>query len=264
MTGKHLTRPRLGVMLAVAVGALLGAVFGQPGSGRAAGSATKPVNKTLPVITGTAEVGLRLTTSRGTWKGSPTSFSYAWNRCDADGACLTISGATGKRYLVKPADVGHTLRSTVTPRNAAGSTPATSAPTAVVPPSGCPPGTAGIQVAQVVPPARLVISRASLSPALTRSIKTIHLRIVITACNGRPVQGATVFATAIPYNQFAATQGTTAADGSVVLTQGRRSGFPASQRQRLLAVFARATKPGDSQLTGVSARRVVAFRFGHH
>jgi hypothetical protein len=264
MTGRHLTRSRLGVVLAVAAGVLLGAVFGQPGTGEAAGSATKPVNKTPPTITGTAEVGQRLTTTRGTWTGNPTSFSYAWSRCDTDGACLTIAGATGKRYTVKLADVGHTLRSTVTAKNAAGSTPATSGPTAVVPPSGCPSGSGVVQVAQVVPPARLAIAATSVSPALTRSTRAIHLRIVVSACNGRPVQGATVFATAIPYNQFAATQGTTAADGSVTLTQERRSGFPASQHQRLLAVFVRATKPGDSQLAGVSTRRVVAFRFAQH
>ena len=77
------------------------------------------------------------------------------------------------------------------------------------------------------------------------------------------MQGATVFATAIPFNQFAVAQGTTAADGAATLTAGRRTGFPASQHQRLLAVFVRATKPGDSLLDGVSSRRVVAFRFGH-
>jgi hypothetical protein len=264
MRGRHLTRSKLGIGLAVMLGVLLGAVFGQPGAGEAAGSATKPVNKTPPTITGTPEVGQRLTTSRGTWTGSPTSFHYAWSRCDADGACLTIAGATGKRYTVKLADVGHTLRSTVTATNAAGSTPATSGPTAVVPPSGCPASTGTVPVAEVVPPARLDVAAASISPSLTRSTKRIHLRIVISACNGRPVQGATVFATAIPYNQFAVSQGTTGADGSVTLTEGRRSGFPASRHQRLLAVFVRATKPGDSQNAGVSTGRVVAFRFAHH
>jgi hypothetical protein len=88
--------------------------------------------------------------------------------------------------------------------------------------------------------------------------------VVIQACDTRPVQGATVFATAIPYNQFAAAQGTTGADGSVTLTEGRRSGFPASRHQRLLAVFVRASKPGDPALGGVSSRRVVAFPFAHH
>ena len=257
-------RTRLGLVLAVAAGVLLGAVFGRPGIGTAASTATKPKNTTPPAITGTAEVGLTLTTSKGTWTGKPTAFHYAWSRCDADGACLTIAGATGKTYLVSAADAGHTLRSTVTASNAAGSTSASSALTPVVPPSGCPTGTGTLPVTQLAPPARLVIAAGSLSPSLRRSTKAIRLRVVITACNGRPVQGATVFATAIPYNQFAAAQGTTTTDGSVTLSEARRSGFPASSRQRLLAVFVRATKPGDSELDGVSSRRVLAFRFGHH
>jgi hypothetical protein len=256
----HLTRTRLGVVLAVAAGVVLGAVLGQPGAGVAASSATKPVNTTPPTITGTAEVGQKLTATHGTWSGSPTSFHYQWNRCDTDGACLTIAGKTAKSYTVTASDVSHSLKVTVTARNSAGATAATSNPTALVPPSGCPAGAGTIQIAQLVPPARLVVAGASLSPSLRRSTRTIHIRVTIQACGNRPVQGATVFATAIPYNQFAVAQGTTAADGSVTLTEGRRSGFPASRHQRLLAVFVRATKPGESALDGVSSRRLLAFR----
>jgi hypothetical protein len=68
-----------------------------------------------------------------------------------------------------------------------------------------------------------------------------------------------VFASAIPYNQFAGEQGATAADGTVTLTEPRRSGFPARSHQGLLAVFIRATAPGQPGLGGVSARRLVAF-----
>jgi hypothetical protein len=78
------------------------------------------------------------------------------------------------------------------------------------------------------------------------------------------VQGASVFATAVPYNQFAVGQATTAANGTVVLTQARRSGFPASRQQRLLAVFVRVWKQGEPTTGGVSSSRVVAFRFARH
>jgi hypothetical protein len=264
MLRRHITRTRLGLVVAVAAGVLLGTVLGQPGPSRAATSATKPVNTTPPTITGTAEVAQKLTATRGTWTGKPTSFRYAWSRCDADGACLTIAGATGKSYIVTGSDIGHTLRVTVFAKNAAGETAATSGPTVVIPPSGCPVGTGVLPVAQLAPPARLVIAGASVSPALTAKTKKIHLHIKITACGGRPVQGAIAYAAAIPFNQFAPVQATTAADGTVVLTEGRRAGFPASQHQRLLAVFVRSTKPGDSALDGVSSRRVLAFRFAHH
>ncbi len=263
MLRRHLTGTRVGLVLAVVVGAILGAVFAQPGSGHAASTATKPVNKTAPVITGTAEVGLKVTTTQGTWTGTPKSFTFAWSRCDSDGACITIAGATARSYTVTTSDVGHALIATVTAHNAAGATPAASAKSAVVPPSGCPVGDGAISVDTLAPPAQLEIAATSVSPAVSRSTKTLHLHVVVQACGNRPVQGATVYAAAIPFNQFAVAQATTASDGTVTLTEARQSGFPAAAHQRLLAVFVRATKPGDSQLGGVSARRVVAFRFAH-
>jgi hypothetical protein len=263
MERTHLTRARLGILLAVAAGVVLGAIFGQPGSSRAATSVV-PKNKTLPTISGAVAVGQTLVGSRGTWSGSPTSFHFQWSRCDGTGAaCLAISGATGRIYTITNADVNDALRLTVTARNASGATDATSAATTPVPVSGCPFGTGTIPIADVSAPARLQIVAASLSPSLTRSTNTIRLRFKVEAC-GRPVQGASVFASAIPYNQFASLQAATGADGTVTLTEARRSGFPASQHQRLLAVFARASKPGESPTSGVSTSRVVAFRFAHH
>ncbi|HEX3456130.1 MAG TPA: hypothetical protein VHS03_16025 [Gaiellaceae bacterium] len=209
-------------------------------------------------------MGARVTTTRGTWTGPPKSFTFAWSRCDTDGACATITGATTRTYTVTTSDVGHTLVATVTAHNAAGATAAASPKSAVVPPSGCPVGDGAISIGDVNPPAQLEISSSSVSPAVSRSSKSIHLHIVIQACGNRAVQGATVYASAIPFNQFAVAQATTASDGSVTLTEARQSGFPAATHQRLLAVFVRATKPGDSLLGGVSARRVVAFRFSHH
>jgi hypothetical protein len=264
MLRRNLTQTRLGFLLAVAIGVLLAAVLGQPGSGRAA-SKTRPTPKTPPKISGTAEVGLTLVATRGTWTGDPTSFHFAWLRCDTTGAaCLAIGGATAKIYTPTVTDIGHTLRVSVTARNSSGSTTATSVATGVVPPSGCPPGSGVIPITQLTPPARLDIANVSIKRSVRRSTQAIQLHFTITACGARPVQGASVFATAVPYNQFAVGQGTTGAKGTVVLTEARRSGFPASQDQRLLAVFARAWKQGEPVTGGVSSSRVVAFRFGHH
>jgi len=264
MVRRHLTRTRLGTALAIAAGVLLGAIFGQPGNGGAA-TAAIPKNKTLPTISGSAVVGATLVANRGTWSGNPTSFRYGWSRCDATGAaCLAVSGATGRIYTVAGGDIGHTLRVTVTARNASGAGRATSLATTVVPISGCPPGTGTIQISQVYPPARLQISSATISPAVTRSTNMIRLRVQVTACGARAVQGASVFATAIPYNQFAGAQATTAADGTVTLTQTRRSGFPASRHQQLLALFIHAWKQGEPATAGVSTSRVAAFHISHH
>jgi hypothetical protein len=95
-------------------------------------------------------------------------------------------------------------------------------------------------------------------------MNTLRLHVTVSACGGRAVQGATVFAAAIPYNQFAAAQATTAADGTITLTETRQSGFPVSRHQHLLAVFVRAWKQGEPTTAGVSTSRVVAFHFAHH
>jgi uncharacterized protein YmfQ (DUF2313 family) len=81
-----------------------------------------PVNTAPPTITGTAQLGQKLTESHGTWTNTPTGYSYLWWRCDSAGAnCTTISGATAQTYLVAEADVGHTIRVQETASNAGGS-----------------------------------------------------------------------------------------------------------------------------------------------
>lgn len=227
-------------------------------------SAAAPTPTTAPAISGSAQVGSTLTASQGTWNGSPTSTGFTWLRCDANGdSCAKIDGATSNKYTVMQADAGGTLRIVVVATNAAGSTHFTSPQTAAVPASnGCPAGTGVIQVADLRLPARLSIESASITPRLvTLGTHTIQLHFKVTACGGRPVEGASVFATPIPFNQFAGPEETTGADGTVTVTEQRRRGFPARRRhQHLLAVFARATRSGDAVLGGISTRRTVAFR----
>ena len=229
-------------------------------------SATAPTNTAAPSISGSLEVGSTLTASEGSWNGSPTGFAFAWSRCDANGnSCATIDGATSSTYKLTDAEEARTLRVSVTATNADGSTQFNSAQTAAVPgatATGCPAGTGPIQIADLQMPARLSIDKATITPKLvTLGTHTIQLHFLVTACGGRPVQGASVFATPIPFNQFAGPAATTGAAGTVTVTEARRRGFPARNRhQHLLAVLARATKPGDPVLGGVSIRRTVAFR----
>ncbi len=226
-------------------------------------SKTAPTPTAAPTVSGSLTVGSTLTANKGTWSGSPTSYAYMWSRCAANGdACATIDGATAGTYKLTSVAAGEALRLSVTATNAAGSTQYTSAQTSAVPTSnGCPAGTGAIKVADLLPPARLMIDDASIRPKLvTLGTHTIQLHVSVTACNGRPVQGASVFAVPIPYNQFAGDELTTGADGTVTITENRQKGFPArGHRQHLLAVFVRARKPGDPLLGGVSTRRTVAF-----
>jgi hypothetical protein len=92
-----------------------------------------PSSSAAPVVSGTAQQGQTLTTSNGSWNGSPTSYAYAWQDCDISGGnCTTVSGATASSYTVTSNDVGHTTRSVVTATNRGGSTSASSAATGVV------------------------------------------------------------------------------------------------------------------------------------
>jgi hypothetical protein len=96
-------------------------------------SRSAPVNTAKPTISGTPRVGEELTASNGTWTGGATSFTYQWQRCTSSTTCANVDGATARTYGVRSADVGNTLRVTVTAHNASGSTAtATSDQTATV------------------------------------------------------------------------------------------------------------------------------------
>ena len=260
-------RTKMKLLGLAAVGALLllAAIAGLAETGVAAAPQAAPGNQSPPAISGTAQEGNTLTTSNGTWSGSPTSFTYQWRRCDSDGgSCASIGGATEKTYVLKKVDVDNTIRSRVTARNADGSTQSTSVPTAVVraapaAPSGCD-GNAPIPIASVALPNLLLIDSQSISPTVVGgSTQSITLRFRVT-CKGKPVQGALVYGDAVPFNQFSTpAEQPTGADGWATLTMNRDRGFPAARSQQLLVIFARARKAGEDVLGGVSTRRLVSF-----
>src|SRR5262249_10286597 len=106
------------------------------------GTATWPINTSLPTVMGTPAIGSVLTATTRAWQNSPTSYSYSWQRCDAAGVtCAPIPGAAGSSYLVAAADAGSTLEVIVTAANAAGSLTATSARTSAVSTVGTCPAT---------------------------------------------------------------------------------------------------------------------------
>ena len=254
------------VALAIASG-LVGVILGGTGTGVAASTA-RPTNQSPPTITGTPQAGSTLTAREGTWTGNPTDYDYAWRRCDADGgSCSLISGATEKTYVLKQVDQGNTLRVGVTAQNADGRTTATSVPSAVIREAPTPPSTTGcartgtIPVAELGPPERLNVAGQQISPSVVgRSTEEIVMRYRVTACNSKPVQGALVYVTAVPYNQFSIPpEATTGSDGWAELRLNRLRGYPASNKQQLLVAFVRARKQGENVLGGISTRRLVSF-----
>jgi hypothetical protein len=229
--------------------------------------AARPRNVDPPTISGSPVLGQTQTANPGTWSGTqPISFSYQWRSCNRNGGdCSSISGATGKTYVARQSDVTRTLRVRVTARNSNGNETATSVPTAVIAASvatGCPGGSGPIHVDQVTPPARLLVDRFQVVPnPIPRSTGSLTVRFHVSACGGRDVAGALVYATAVPFNQFAIPpEQQTGADGWVTLRMDRLSGFPAANKQTLLVMFVRARKGGEPLLAGISTRRLVSFR----
>ena len=255
-------------LLIAALALAIGAVFGAAQTGQAAAQ-SKPSNTAPPTISGTPQLGSQLSATTGTWSGTtPITYDYQWSRCDTTGgSCSDISGVTAQTYTLKQVDVGTTLRVDVTATNGDGSAHTTSTPSAAITapaapaPTGCPSGTGAINVSDLSLPAQLSIGGQSVTPGVIgRSSQQISVTVHVSACSGRPVQGAMVYATAIPFNQFTIpAQTATGADGSVSLALNQQTGFPAARRQQLLAMFVRASKPGDPELGGVSARRLISF-----
>ena len=92
-----------------------------------------PAVVTLPKITGIAKVGNSLSVTAGTWKNSPTQYTYQWFRCNTYGtSCTKIAGATSSSYLLVSADAAHKLVAKVKATNAVGSKTAASKPSAKV------------------------------------------------------------------------------------------------------------------------------------
>lgn len=95
--------------------------------------AARPTNLKLPQILGNPQAGQILTSSVGTWTGSPTKFTYRWRRCNAVGtSCIAIPHAIGPRRTLTPDDIGTTLSLVVTATGKGGAASATTTSTDVV------------------------------------------------------------------------------------------------------------------------------------
>jgi hypothetical protein len=97
-------------------------------------AAAQPVNTAKPVLSGTARDGQALSTTAGTWTGTPPfTYTYQWLRCDpVSWVCTNVAGATNATYTLTSADVGYKMTSAVTATNSAGHATANSYSSAVV------------------------------------------------------------------------------------------------------------------------------------
>jgi hypothetical protein len=215
---------------------------------------TTPQNSKLPSISGTPTVGGTLTADPGEWTGAPT-FQFSWLQCDAAGSACTDTGARGRTYGVRSADLGRTLRVQVRATNPRGSSTAISNQTALVRASGGGAGPA-VPVSSVSLPDRLVISAFSSTPFRNR-VDPVTMRIRVSDTRGRLVQGALVYVTAVPFGRVTVAPETATDSNGIATVSVRATSRLELRRGTAVQFFLRARKPGDDILAGVSSRRLV-------
>jgi hypothetical protein len=139
---------------------------------------------------------------------------------------------------------------------------ATSAPG----PNGCPTNKSAktAPIADLAPPARTqIVAFDVLSGPIDEQTDSFTLKVRVGSTCSVNIKGASVYVTAVPYNQFSIpAEELTGDDGTATLVFRRDANFPASSQQQQLTLFIRATKPGEDPLAGVSTRRLVAVNFG--
>src|SRR4051794_19493595 len=95
---------RMSAALLAAVGA---AIVATAASARSTAAPTQTSSPTLQGQVAHPFVGDKLTTTNGSWTGSPTKYTYQWDRCDPTGDrvnCVPIPGATEQSYTAATAD----------------------------------------------------------------------------------------------------------------------------------------------------------------
>ena len=132
-------------------------------------------------------------------------------------------------------------------------------------PNGCPTNKSAktAPIAELSPPARLqIVAFDVLSGPINAQSSTFTLKVRVGSTCSVDVKGASVYVTAVPYNQFSIPEEELTGDaGTATLVFRRDANFPASDKQQQLTLFIRATKPGEDLLAGISTRRLVAVNF---
>jgi hypothetical protein len=95
-------------------------------------SAAPPVALHPPTLRGTPVVGHRIVAIPPVWSASPTSVTYAWQRCVGQ-RCQTISGATRPSLRLTGLDAGRAVRFSVTAEIGGGAVRSTSSALEIAP-----------------------------------------------------------------------------------------------------------------------------------
>jgi len=148
-----------------------------------------PGNTASPVVTGTAAENHQVTSSTGSWNGSPTGYGYQWQRCSPSGSsCADIPGATAPTYTLRSDDGGRTVRSTVRATNVNGASPYVASGVAAVVP--VPSATAAPVLSGVAAVGKkLTTSGGTWNSIVTTAYQWLRCRANGSGC--APIPGAT-------------------------------------------------------------------------
>jgi hypothetical protein len=228
-----------------------------------------PANTRAPAVSGSMVDGATLTATAGTWTGAaPITFAYQWQRSNSPGTTFApISGATSALYRLAAADVGRRILVRVTARNAAGSTTAQSAASAVVQASGpagvitLPSGEKSIPVSSVPAGQRLIVDRVVFTPSVVTSrVSPFTVQVRVKDTRGYVVRDALVFMRSTPLvTRAQQPRRPSLADGYVVFQMQPTAHFPRGRRGAL-QLFVKAYRSGDNALAGVAGYRLVQVR----
>jgi hypothetical protein len=101
-----------------------------------------PVSTAAPMISGTAQRGSALSSTKGSWNGIGNGYAYQWQRSSDGTNWANIAGATNASYTLGVADEGDAVRLDVIATNADGTATASSGVTATV--SATPPANTAV------------------------------------------------------------------------------------------------------------------------
>jgi GH25 family lysozyme M1 (1,4-beta-N-acetylmuramidase) len=161
--------------------------------------AARPQNLKLPQILGSAQDGQVLTSSVGTWTGSPTRFTYRWRRCNAGGSsCIAIPHAIGPRRTLTPDDIGATLSLVVTATGKGGAASATAATSDVVVAAPLPAVSIGTQTVRRGIAGNLQTDDGRATVTWQPGAVPVGKTVSLTAFGGTPAVPGTQVALSVP------------------------------------------------------------------
>ena len=202
--------------------------------------AAAPTNSGAPTISGTARTGATLTATTGSWTGTPTTFSYQWQRATTSGGVYSnITSATNSSYELTDTDIDKFIKVAVIATNGIGpSTAALSAATSIVvdlPDSVVPTATTPVATATgftftisnysanytyALTTSKGIVSRSNDDVTVTglSAGESATVTIAVTRTNYKPVS-KTVSGSAIPPATTTSTTTTTAAPALSIVIQ---------------------------------------------